>query len=173
MAAAAFANAFPREREELEPINDETEDVPLPEGPPAVAVPAGGGPAFGYIPSFYTFFPDFDLVSRIRGLVTRLRTQIGDSFGDIDWNKGNTTSTTKIIDGHVVTVNETSYKDDDSDLVLHVKVIDVKPTEGAEDTSDESAEPTSPKETVPSASSHEDDERNEIPKQVGEEDNMP
>ncbi|PSN36505.1 hypothetical protein C0J52_05059 [Blattella germanica] len=141
----------PRREREVESLDDETEDVPLPQVP-AVAVPAG--PGVGYIPSFYTFFPDFDLISRIRGLVTRLRTQIGDSFGDIDWNKGNTTSTTK-----------TSYKDDDSDLVLHVKVIDVKPTEGAEEPSDESAEPTSPKEIFPSESSHEDEERNEIPKQ--------
>ena len=79
-----------------------------------------------------------------------------------------------MIDGHVVTVNETSYKDDDSDLVLHVKIIDVKPTEGVE----ESFEVTSPKEDdngndVPSsATSNEDPEDNNIPNKVGVEETM-
>ena len=59
-----------------------------------------------------------------------------------------------MIEGHVVTVNETSYQDEDSDLVLHVKVIDVKPTEGdAEATENDEA---------PSAASNEDTERNEV-----------
>jgi hypothetical protein len=30
-------------------------------------------------------------------LVSRLRTQIGDTFTDFDWNKGNTTSTKKVL----------------------------------------------------------------------------
>jgi len=30
-------------------------------------------------------------------LVTRLRTQIGNTFSDFDWNKGNTTSTKKVL----------------------------------------------------------------------------
>lgn len=43
----------------------------------------------------------------------------------------NTTSTTKIIDGHVVTVNETSYSDinDNEGMYIRVRVIDVKPQE--------------------------------------------
>lgn len=49
------------------------------------------------------------------------------------WSKiplgGNTTSTTKIINGHVLTINETVYKDNsDTDaIVFRVRVIDVKP----------------------------------------------
>jgi hypothetical protein len=80
-----------------------------------------------------------------------------------------------VIDGHIVTVNETSIKDDDSDLVLHVKVIDVKPTEGAEDSEDssETSEATSPRTSDTSATSSEETLGNEIPKQVGEGDNMP
>ncbi|KAJ9597670.1 hypothetical protein L9F63_011472 [Diploptera punctata] len=128
LLGVAVVNSFPRERE-VEPVEREVEPVER-EVEPVEEVGTTGEA----IPSYFGFLPDFDLLSRIRGLVTRLRSQIGVSFGDIDWNKGNTTSTTKVIDGHVVTVNETSYKDDDSDLVLHVKVIDVKPTEGVEDT---------------------------------------
>jgi hypothetical protein len=80
-----------------------------------------------------------------------------------------------VIDGHVVTVNETSIKDDDSDLVLHVKVIDVKPTEGAGESeeSSESSETTSPKTSNNEATSSEESLGNEIPKQVGEDSNMP
>ncbi|XP_053994450.1 icarapin-like [Hylaeus anthracinus] len=41
----------------------------------------------------------------------------------------NTTSTTKIIDGHVVTMNETTYMDsnDEYGTVIRVRIIDVKP----------------------------------------------
>jgi len=56
---------------------------------------------------------------------------------------GNTTSTTKIIDGHVVTVNETTYQngDDNSNTVFRIRTVDVKPlnnqtaegNDGAED----------------------------------------
>jgi hypothetical protein len=86
-----------------------------------------------------------------------------------------------VIDGHVVTVNETSIRDDDSDLVLHIKVIDVRPTEGTEESSEdssESAETTTPKtknnagERSPLPKISEERLGNEIPKQVGE-DNMP
>lgn len=87
----------------------------------------------------------------------------------------------QVIDGHVVTVNETSIKDDESDLVLHVKVIDIRPTEGAEESSEDSsetAETTTPKtnnnagERSPLPTSSEEHLGNEIPKQVGD-DNMP
>lgn len=75
-----------------------------------------------------------------------------------------------MIDGHVVTVNETSIKDDDSDLVLHVKVIDVKPTEGADESeeSSESSETTTPKSNGNEATGSEESLGNEIPKQVGD-----
>lgn len=86
-----------------------------------------------------------------------------------------------MIDGHVVTVNETSIKDDGTDLVLHVKVIDVRPTEGAEEASEDSSETgetTTPKTSnnaegrSPSSTNSEEHLGNEIPKQVGD-DNMP
>jgi hypothetical protein len=80
-----------------------------------------------------------------------------------------------VIDGHIVTVNETSIKDDDSDLVLHVKVIDVKPAEGADESeeSSESSETTTPKKGSNGATGSEENLGNEIPKQVGEDSNMP
>ncbi|KAI4481622.1 hypothetical protein M0804_009143 [Polistes exclamans] len=49
------------------------------------------------------------------------------------WSKiplgGNTTSTTKVINGHVLTINETIYKDnnDTDGIIFRVRVIDVKP----------------------------------------------
>jgi hypothetical protein len=54
---------FAGERD-VESIEDR-DDIPLP-SVPAVAVPAS--PGFGYLPNFYGFFPDFDLVARIKGL---------------------------------------------------------------------------------------------------------
>lgn len=81
----------------------------------------------------------------------------------------------QVIDGHIVTVNETSIKDDDTDLVLHVKVIDVRPTEGADasEESSEAVETTTPKKSSNGAESSEEHLGNEIPKQVGEDSNMP
>lgn len=61
----------------------------------------------------------------------------GSSFGEIP--KGaNTTSTTKVIDGHVVVINETTYSgnEDGFKTVLRVSVVDVRPqneTSTAED----------------------------------------
>jgi hypothetical protein len=47
------------------------------------------------------------------------------------WGKvpegANTTSTTKVIDGHVVTINETTYKSDDDNTYVRVRILDVKP----------------------------------------------
>ena len=50
---------------DVESVEDDAEDIPLPEVP-AVNVPAG--PTFGFIPSYYSFVPNIDLVSRIRGM---------------------------------------------------------------------------------------------------------
>jgi hypothetical protein len=55
---------FPGERD-TESVEDDREEVPLP-SIPAIAVPSS--PGFGYLPNFYGFFPDFDLVARIKGL---------------------------------------------------------------------------------------------------------
>jgi len=46
-------------------VEDDREEVPFP-SVPAVAVPAS--PGYGYFPNFYGFFPDFDLVERVRGM---------------------------------------------------------------------------------------------------------
>ncbi|CAG9836563.1 unnamed protein product [Diabrotica balteata] len=55
-------------------------------------------------------------------------------FTDIDLSKGNSTSETKIIDGHKVVINQTQYHKDgeNGSAFFQVRVIDVKPTE-AED----------------------------------------
>lgn len=47
----------------------------------------------------------------------------------------NTTSTTKVIDGHIVTINETTFNDDNpnSTFVFKIRTVDVKP-ENATDT---------------------------------------
>ncbi|XP_015126723.1 icarapin-like [Diachasma alloeum] len=53
--------------------------------------------------------------------------------GPVSWDKipegANTTSTTKVIDGHVVTINETTYNDksDDGSSFFRFRIIDVKP----------------------------------------------
>ncbi|XP_071454967.1 icarapin-like [Hetaerina americana] len=55
---------------------------------------------------------------------------IGQSWNGIP---GNTTSTTKVINGHVVTVNETTYTrgNNGSSAVFHIKVVDIKPQQSA------------------------------------------
>ncbi|XP_006610580.1 icarapin-like isoform X1 [Apis dorsata] len=65
---------------------------------------------------------------QMAGILSRIPEQ-----GVVNWNKipegANTTSTTKIIDGHVVTINETTYTDgsDDYSTLIRVRVIDVRP----------------------------------------------
>ncbi|CAK9825540.1 unnamed protein product [Anthophora retusa] len=68
------------------------------------------------------------LRDEMAGILSRIPEQ-----GVIPWGKipegANTTSTTKIIDGHVVTINETTYMDgnDEFGTMIRVRVIDVKP----------------------------------------------
>ncbi|KOX80079.1 Icarapin-like [Melipona quadrifasciata] len=53
--------------------------------------------------------------------------------GVVNWSKipegANTTSTTKVINGHVLTINETTYTDgnDEYSTLIRVRVIDVRP----------------------------------------------
>ncbi|XP_046388186.1 icarapin-like [Ischnura elegans] len=58
------------------------------------------------------------------------------------WNgiPGNSTSTTKVINGHVVTVNETTYTrgTNGSSAVFHIKVVDIKPQQSAQEGENES-----------------------------------
>lgn len=76
--------------------------------------------------------------SSIQAQMKRLRDQMAGILSripeqDMPWSKipegANTTSTTKIIGGHVVTINETTYMDgdDDSGILIRVRVIDVAP----------------------------------------------
>lgn len=76
--------------------------------------------------------------SSIQAQMKRLRDQMAGILSripeqDVPWSKipegANTTSTTKIIDGHVVTINETTYMDgdDESGIMIRVRVIDVTP----------------------------------------------
>ncbi|XP_017877098.1 icarapin-like [Ceratina calcarata] len=75
--------------------------------------------------------------AQMRRLANMMAAGILSSISDEDtgspWIKipegANTTSTTKVVDGHVVTVNETTYTDgdDESGIVIRVRVIDVRP----------------------------------------------
>nr|CAI5823434.1 unnamed protein product [Callosobruchus analis]CAI5846352.1 unnamed protein product [Callosobruchus analis] len=83
------------------------------------------------------------------------------AFPSIDLGKGNTTSVTKIINGHKVVINETEYsKDDDlGGSFFHVRVIDVRPEDEGK-----SVETSSPKDDAsrePLAG--QDSKENEIP----------
>lgn len=77
--------------------------------------------------------------SSVQAQMKRLRDQMADILshiseqGDVSWSKipegANTTSVTKVIDGHLVTINETTYMDsgDEHSTLIRVRVIDVKP----------------------------------------------
>ncbi|XP_033225334.1 icarapin-like [Belonocnema kinseyi] len=96
-----------------------------------------GFPGSSYFPFRSNVFDGF--FSSMQNAMNRLREQmagvlagqIGQGIGP--WGNipegANTTSTTKIIDGHVVTINETTYTDGDenSGAIFRVRVIDVKP----------------------------------------------
>ncbi|XP_068987905.1 icarapin-like [Bombus flavifrons] len=71
-------------------------------------------------------------MKRIRDQMAGILSRIpGD--GVVNWSKipegANTTSTTKIINGHVLTINETTYTDGDDEYstLIRVRVIDVRP----------------------------------------------
>ncbi|XP_046831750.1 icarapin-like [Vespa crabro] len=78
-----------------------------------------------------------DLMNRLRNQMANIASTFPLNTGFVTrWNKipegANTTSTTKIINGHVVTINETIYSDgnDTEGTVIRVRVIDVKPQNG-------------------------------------------
>ncbi|KAK3914525.1 Icarapin-like [Frankliniella fusca] len=91
---------------------------------------------------------------------------------------GNTTSTTKVIDGHVITVNETVIEGEGEEPELHIRVIDVHPSEAPESEQGHRAGQDDSKdaETVESTASDSeavtptaDRSENEIPMKVGSE----
>jgi hypothetical protein len=168
---AAFAHPAPREGSE------EIEFIPLEDqrGGPIVDTGVVGGP----------WFNPFDgLFESLAGMMARMRQQMDyilkrfppgnrtleDSpfpgfpdIADLDLGKGNTTSVTKVIDGHKVVINETEFKKqgDFGGAFFKVRIIDVQPN-SSEMTTEENAEPITnpPKDTESMENSFE----NEIPK---------
>ncbi|XP_015509604.1 icarapin-like [Neodiprion pinetum] len=141
----------------------------------------------GFGGSFFSSFPNnpFDgFLTRMQNMMKRLREQVAASLPDLGSSDGlydipkipegaNTTSTTKVINGHVVTVNETTYSDGDenSGTVLRVRVVDIKPVNETENPDSEDVttpannEPPSSSSSSPdrSVESLEDFSKNEIP----------
>ncbi|KAK0177771.1 hypothetical protein PV328_001785 [Microctonus aethiopoides] len=73
-------------------------------------------------------------MKRLRDQMSRLPTSgISYPFGKIP-ESANKTSTTKIIDGHIVTINETTYNDDDSNstFVFKIRTVDIQPENGTD-----------------------------------------
>ncbi|KAF5292528.1 hypothetical protein FQR65_LT01674 [Abscondita terminalis] len=132
----------------------EVDFVPLEEGrrPGAPFVPNGvididANPGTFLGNPFYDTNPFPSLFESFNALMYRMRQQLGHllgrlpdrdanfpelhipNVGNIDLGKGNTTSVTKVIDGHKVTINETEYKQegDNGGSYFKVRVIDVHP----------------------------------------------
>ncbi|CAH0561472.1 unnamed protein product [Brassicogethes aeneus] len=66
-------------------------------------------------------------------------------FPSVDLGKGNTTSVTKVIDGHKVVINETEYKkeDDFGGAYLKVRIVDLQPDSSeAVSAEEDSSEPS-------------------------------
>ena len=90
-------------------------------------------------PGWFKTNPFDSLHLSVQAMMKRLREQmIGivsgiPEEGVVPWGKipdgANTTSTTKIVDGHVVTINETTYTDGDDvfGTQIRIRIIDVKP----------------------------------------------
>ncbi|XP_012266552.2 icarapin-like [Athalia rosae] len=103
----------------------------------------GGGSDLedGFDKGFFASIQDpFDgFLTSVQSMMSRLRKQMFDAlpnyhgagffgFGDIP-EGANSTSTTKVIDGHLVTINETTYAtgDDNSGSVFRIRIVDIKP----------------------------------------------
>ncbi|XP_014604275.1 PREDICTED: icarapin-like [Polistes canadensis] len=87
-------------------------------------------------PSSFDYLSDtlHQIMNRLREQMASIASRFPLNPGfSTPWSKiplgGNTTSTTKIINGHVLTINETIYKDnnDTDGIIFRVRVIDVKP----------------------------------------------
>lgn len=85
----------------------------------------------------------------------------------------NTTSTVKIIDGHVVTINETTYEADDENggTAFRIRIIDVKPQNETLPPIGSDAGPTTPRAVAPvntESAETVEDFNNEISKNGGD-----
>ena len=148
--------AYPASKDDEPKSVKDVEIVPLEaQRPGDVAFPPGGvidinsntggffGNPFGDNPFPYVFDNFNALINSMRQqfnqLLGRLPHKPGSfpelhipNVGDIDLGKGNTTSVTKIINGHKVTINETEYKQDGENggSYFKVSVVDVHPNSG-------------------------------------------
>ncbi|KAG8287957.1 hypothetical protein J6590_025295 [Homalodisca vitripennis] len=149
---------------------------------------APAGPAGDEVNDFMTQMQD--MLKEMRKQLTDLiqhhqqhhpdGTEVGTRIGEDDLPQNKSTSTTKVIDGHVVTVNETTFSsgDDNIGAVFRIKVVEVKPSEspdvdtellpeGSPEIEDKSGEPKAPEPTTSKSELEEDkhEETNEIPNQ--------
>ncbi|XP_018359660.1 PREDICTED: icarapin-like [Trachymyrmex cornetzi] len=119
----------------------------------------------------YFFTPQFQFPMLFERIIQNLRrTFSGDITSlfhetNIPIPEGaNTTSTTKIIDGHVVTLNETTYSrgNENGDISFRIRIIDVKPLNETEVIGGGSTE--QPSEPDPGSRETVEEFNNEIPK---------
>lgn len=160
----ALAHGFPRvprdESESSEPINPNTDTLlvlpgakfpirPIFTGLPSLNddeddEPLGLFGGFGRNP--FRSNPFDGLLTSLQNAMNKLREQMEGPLSGIGglapWGKipegANTTSTTKVIDGHVVTINETTYngEGDDGNSFFRIRVVDVKPQDDGDVTED-------------------------------------
>jgi len=134
-----------------------------------------------------------DMMKRLHDQMSQVLHRLPADNGDwkeITEGKGNTTSTTKVINGHRVTVNETTYGDDgkDSGSFFKIRIVDVRPaSEESSDSSEEKVdnrheveevntkevEETTPRNNQENSSPELVEENNEIPRGKPEVDQKP
>ncbi|KAG5878418.1 hypothetical protein JTB14_002501 [Gonioctena quinquepunctata] len=127
---------------------------------------------------FFSSNPFGGLFGNLEGMMTRIKQQIDSAFNfqigsipnipqfpPVDLGKGNTTSVTKVIDGHKVTINETEYKkeDDFGGSFFKVRIVNIAPEE--EVTTEKGSELVGTSTTIPKDTELVEDSReNEISK---------
>lgn len=173
----ACISALPARPSDAELINPKYGDQPIVD---TGVITSGGG---GFFDSSFDIFRNMDSVMRrMREQMNSLLNGFGTSNGtltdagdftgfglpaipDLDLGKGNTTSVTKVIDGHKVVINETKYSNENANggAFFKVRVIEVQPEKP--DREPESTTRTIPRDVEPLENSQE----NEIPKQSGTE----
>lgn len=106
-----------------------------------------------------------ELMNRFRDQMRVMASRFPSDFGFVGpWKipeGANRTSTTKIIDGHVVTINETVYSDsnDTDGMFIRVRVFDIKPQNETTLTSGTDVETES---TIPTTVATETDDKEEV-----------
>ncbi|XP_058806299.1 icarapin-like [Phymastichus coffea] len=128
-------------------------------------------------PFHFNSNPFNDLFVRMQDAMNKIRAQMAAALhgqfgqaGLTPWGKipegANTTSTTKVIDGHAVTINETTYSDgdDNSGTIIRVRVVDIKPLNETTDAiaDGDTTTTTKPKDDENVGSEQVDKEREEL-----------